>query len=182
MTPEWIELFRTATASTQPLVMSLATVDSEGRPRVRSVVCRSIADDGSLWFASDARSGKNTQLRTGPSNGAVEVVAWLPVTREQFRLSGVARVIPSGAEESRQMWEEINPESRAMYFWPPPGEARTPDDSAFIRTSDAPLPPPTFEVIVLQPTSVEHLSLAMHPHQRRRWTMERNWGCEELNP
>jgi pyridoxamine 5'-phosphate oxidase len=179
MIPPWLELLRTSTASARPLIVALASVDSKGCPHVRSVICRKIDEDGSLWFASDARSGKNSQIRPSPM---VEVVCWLPATREQFRLAGEVSIISGSMTESRELWRRMTPQSRAMFFWPAPGEKKTLDDPSFTRSSDAAQPPPAFELIVLHPTTVEHLMLSPHPHRRRRWTLGNEWQSEEINP
>jgi pyridoxamine 5'-phosphate oxidase len=183
MSIPWLEWFRGAVAQAglQPLVLALATVDEMGRPQVRSVVCRRIEKDGSLWMTSDSRSGKNTQIRR---NAQAAAVCWLAVTREQFRFSGVVDILDtrSSSPDRIEMWQSLSPATRATFFWPAPGQARTLIDANFPAASDASAPPDSFEVLILRPGEVEHLRVGVHPHQRVRWVAERDWGREELNP
>ena len=77
---------------------------------------------------------------------------------------------------------KMTPQSRAMFFWPTPGDGRVPDDEAFVRSSDAPFPHETFLALTLRPTQLEYLRLSTHPHTRMRWTLAEKWECEALNP
>ena len=65
----------------RPRVCTLATVDKSGAPRARSVICRKVGEDGSVWFLIDGRSEKADHLKAVPQ---AEVVFWLPTVREQF--------------------------------------------------------------------------------------------------
>jgi PPOX class probable FMN-dependent enzyme len=178
MAVPWLDAFRSVAA--RPLILSLATVAGNGGPDVRSVICRRVEDDGSLWFTSDARSGKDAQLAM---NSNVAAVYWAPATREQFRFWGGSEILneSSGNPSREELWKELTAETRAMFFWPPPGEPRV-TDSRFVAASEAESPPATFDAIVLRPSRVEHLALSMHPHRRTRWTFSTHWTTEDLNP
>jgi PPOX class probable FMN-dependent enzyme len=167
--------------SFRPVILSLATVDSEGHPHVRMVVCRRIGDDGSLWIASDARSGKHVQLAARPEAAAV---CWIGSTREQFQFEGKVQVFgdSSGSPDRIGLWREISPESRALFFWPAPGRPRERDEACFVASSDAVTPPDSFEILVLRPSQVEYLGLSVHPPHRLRWTLLQGWRPELLNP
>jgi PPOX class probable FMN-dependent enzyme len=181
MTPAWLVLFRTATATERPLILSLATVGAVGHPQVRSVVCRRIESDGSLWFSSDSRSAKHAQLTAHPYAAAV---CWIATTREQFRFAGSVEIVSeeSPSQDRIDLWREMTRESRAMFFWPAPGTPRETNDTQFAPESDAPLPPPSFEILILRPHEVEHLRLSIRPHDRTRWTLTNGWNVERLNP
>lgn len=75
----------------------LASVDASGSPHVRSIGHRGFLEpDGSpnlplLLSATDVRTPKVGQFLANPK---VEIVWWLPGSMEQFRLSGVVRVVP----------------------------------------------------------------------------------------
>ncbi|HEY2585890.1 MAG TPA: pyridoxamine 5'-phosphate oxidase family protein [Tepidisphaeraceae bacterium] len=179
----WLEALRAAEREAgRPMILSLATVDDAGDPQVRSVVCRRVDDRGMLWIASDARSVKHRQLAMHPRAAAV---AWFPATREQFRFSfsGSVQILGGSSESSDrvELWRSLAPETRATFFWPDPGGLRTAGDDAFAKTSDVADPPPSFELLVLHPTAVDHLVLTAHPHRRRRWTSEGQWALRELN-
>src|SRR3954470_22541307 len=91
---DWLVELSASMGSVQrstPLIATLATVDWQGRPRARSVVCRRIdEEDGSVWIASDARTEKNEHAR---ESKLAELVIWLPQPREQFRLFGDVSVL-----------------------------------------------------------------------------------------
>ncbi len=160
-----------------PRVAAMATVDHEGTPRVRSVVCRRIGP-ASIWVASDARSAKNRQVRAVP---AVELAFWLPRRREQFRVAGVVAI--AGQEDRLAAWAELSDAARALFFWSEPGRAR--EDSADACSAGVPADQPApvaFELLALAVGQVEHLELSPHPHRRRRWRAETGWEVEDLNP
>lgn len=195
---EWVEELRagfTAEFGTGPKVITLATVVA-GFPRVRTIVCRQVTDDGVLVVASDARSEKNAQLRQTPT---AEACVWLATLRRQFRLRGRASVISAtgpaewhtsaGAQRvvalREVLWAELSEAARAMFFWPNPGERRDPDASHFPPSVRTGLPPDTFELVTLFPDYVETLDLRTHPHRRRGWSYDLVSGgmnSEELNP
>ena len=184
MQTTWLEAFRRA--ATQPLIVSLATVTVDGTPQVRSMVCRRIGDDGSLWFTSDSRSEKNRQLAANPK---VSAVFYSHDLREQFRFTGIAETISQTTaagpqtDDRVELWRQMRPESRAMFRWPPPGSPKVRDDAEFPGRDDEPLPPDTFHLIVLRPRVVEHLILSRHPHSRSRWTLKNaDWQLQDLNP
>lgn len=165
-----------------PRIAVLATVDRDGRPHGRTVVCRRIEDDGKLWVATDARSSKNGQVRHTP---LAELVFWLPSRREQFRLSSLVDVLCSTDDDPRRLalWRELPDSTRAMFFWPPPGRPRDPAPLAFPLSIPPDIEPPEdFEVLILDPERVEHLDLGSSPHRRRRWHGDGDWEEEDLNP
>jgi pyridoxamine 5'-phosphate oxidase len=183
---EWIGELRSALAGEygdRPSFATLATVDKGGSPRARTVVCRKVADDGTIYIASDARSEKNEQVR---ANAQAEVVFWLPTLREQFRLFGSTRVMAANPAEAARadLWRALSDAARALFFWPSPGARRIDPPEAYPQamTADQPVPA-NFEVIIVKPRRVEHLSLSVHPHRRRRWMLAGKWtAAAEINP
>lgn len=189
---EWVEELRagfTEEFGTGPKIVTLATVDTRGQPRARSVVVRTLTDQGSLAVASDARSEKNQQVRY---SGRAEVCCWLKQMRRQFRLECVATVsgestvttLEVDIEELRhQVWAEMSEASRATFSWPQPGDARIGDASAFPSAVRTGLPPDHFELLFLRPNYVDLLELTSHPHRRRVWRRSGpQWAVQELNP
>lgn len=174
MQRDWIELLRAALADEfgdgKPHICTLATVDEDGNPDARSVVCRWIDEAGRLYFASDARSEKGRQLRRCPAAAAV---FWLPRRREQFRLRGKPVEILDATPNPplrQQIWQDLSPASRALFAWPPPGAERGENESAFPRELDAATPiAPTFAVLSFYADEVQHLDLNPHPHERTVW-------------
>jgi pyridoxamine 5'-phosphate oxidase len=164
-----------------PLVMTLATVALDGSPRARSVICRRIDKDFTLWFTTDARSAKSEQLRAMP---AAEAVCYLPEARQQFRIRGTIELLneDQAGSEREVFWKQLSDESKAMFFWPRPGSARRRDKSTFPhRVASVISPPSTFELIALRGNEIEHLDLSHTPHERLRWRAANGWACEALN-
>jgi len=183
MIDEWLNLLRNATRdefADRPVLMTLATVSRNQRPRARMIVCRAIDDDGTIWIIADARSRKNRQIRDEPR---VEILFWLPSLRRQFRIRGKAAIERSNHPRSMHLWKSIPDATRAMFTWPTPGDQRAMNNEAFARSlpADA-IAPEYFEAIAIHPTFVEELDLNPHPHRRRRWRHKCKWITEELNP
>lgn len=199
---EWVEALRAGFAAefgTGPKVVTLATVEDGGVPRARSVVCRDVTDDGMLLVASDRRSEKNGQVRSCPP---AEICVWLPTQRRQFRVRGMVSVLSAAGtvkwygyeratDERRirafreRMWSELSEESRALFFWPHPGEMLVREPALFPKAVRTGLPPDNFEVLCMSTNTVELLDLRPHPHRRVRWMRDRDtphWEVGEYNP
>lgn len=160
-------------------IASLATVDAQGNPHVRCVICRYFGPDGSIGFATDGRSEKMEQIR---SNANAELLFWLPSWREQLRLAGELRLLGESDPIRRRMWLELSEKSRALFFWPEPGLPRE-AAGTFVESAAASEPiPPSFAALVLTPERVERLELSDHPHRRRRWRKVNGWAAEDINP
>jgi pyridoxamine 5'-phosphate oxidase len=178
--PDLLHELRGGTAGR--LVMTLATVATDGSPRARSVICRRIDPDCSFWFTTDARSAKCDQLR---ANRAAEAVSWMPEVRQQFRVRGIVDLLNGDhpGSERDTLWKQLSDESRAMFFWPHPGSPRVTEADAFpLRVEAGQSPPSTFELLALRGSEVEHLDLGQRPHRRLQWRAANGWACETLNP
>jgi pyridoxamine 5'-phosphate oxidase len=185
MPMEWLSILRDALHEeygwNAARVATLATVDRSDAPHARSVICRRIDDDGQLYFTSDARSDKNSQVHAEPR---VELVFWLPRSRTEFRVAGEMRIVSFGQDETlrREIWREMSDESRSIFFWPTPGVAVAGDDVYPEAVSADVNPPANFEILILRPTQVERLVLSVHPHRRRRWRADASWNGVDVNP
>jgi PPOX class probable FMN-dependent enzyme len=181
---EWVNELRAALARElegAPAVMILATVDAGGTAHARCIVCRRIEADGRLLAVMDDRTSKIAQLSR---NRRVEAVFWLPKTRVQYRITADATVVAFPADEQlrRELWRELSDASRALFFWPTPGIAPSPDDAdAQAVAADVP-PPRNFNVLILDPRQVDRLALDTHPHRRRVWRQDTNWMGVDVNP
>ena len=186
-TPEWIDDLRRALdrqyghSADAARVATLATVDRSGAPRARAVVCRRVDDEGKLYFVSDARSGKNEQLRGDPR---AEVVFWLPALHTQYRLAGEAHLTAFGQDEPlrRELWRGLSDPSRALFYWPTPGIAVAVDETYPRAVSADVTPPANYEVLKVEPSQVERLNISSFPHKRRRWRADANWSGVDVNP
>jgi pyridoxamine 5'-phosphate oxidase len=163
----------------RPSIMTLATMSRNGSPRARSVVCRLIDDDGTIWFVSDARSKKNQQILAHKS---IEAVFWLPSLKRQYRIRGQARIATIDDPHTKSLWRELPDATRAMFFWPTSGAPKSVDVDFPNQISSEVELPPTFQAIAIHPTLAEELDVTMHPHRRRRWRRKNQWLAEELNP
>jgi hypothetical protein len=60
---------------------------------------------------------------------------------------------------------------------------RADGDDAFPPRAGVDFPvPDAFELILLSPDCVDHLSLNEHPHRRTRWRHATGWEPEPINP
>jgi len=180
---EWVNALKedlATNAPNGPWVAALATVDELGRPHARSVVCRRVGEDGSIFFFSDARSQKNQQLRHRPD---AEAVFWISGRRTQYRLTGRVEIQsdPDSAERAA-FWFQLSDASRALFFWPEPGKPLEADASFPAAIPETSAAPPTFEVLILRTHQVERLEISPQPHRRTRWRADRAWTREPLNP
>ena len=160
-----------------PIVLSLATVDGRGNPRVRSVVCRRIDERGGIWITSDARSAKNADVL---AHLKIAVACWIREAGVQFRFTGEAEIIRD-RDELKRVWEGLKPETRVTFFWPAPGDARGPD-ATFETQCNVSEVAGEFSVIVVRPSEVDVLEVEVTPHRRRRWVLNEQWRDFELNP
>jgi PPOX class probable FMN-dependent enzyme len=183
--PEWVSELREALSvglGNEPWIATLATVDRVGHPHARCVVVRRIDDDGTMTLVTDARSGKACQARHVP---IVQLVTWLPGLRTQYRITARADLIsPTDSDPIRlQLWTSLSDETRATFFWPPPGRLRESASEGFplAVTSDVE-PPLEFEVMRLEPERVDRLMLNTLPHTRTEWFADGVWQSRALNP
>ncbi|WP_406183339.1 pyridoxal 5'-phosphate synthase [Streptomyces sp. NBC_01006] len=153
---EWF-LHAAAAGQPEPHTMSLATVDADGRPDVRTLMLHDA--DGHGWhFASHATSAKGRQLAGHPD--AALGFYW-PAVARQVRIRG--RVTARGPQESRA---DLAVRSRGALAAALTGrqsevldsvdELRRVSEAAWERAGSEPdAPAPTWTRYVLDPTEVE---------------------------
>ena len=168
--------------------LQLATVRPDGRPANRTIVFRGFLDDSNqLEFITDDRSEKIVQIQRQPCG---EICWYFPNTREQFRLSGLLSLI--AADEPNEplhkarltLWQKLSDAARLQFVWPHSGQIRTPDANFMPDPPDAIAPPSNFCLLLLDPTSVDHLELRGDPQNRYRYDKAENgeWSKVEVNP
>ena len=82
----WLEDAQKLAVQPNPLAMTLASVDPDGRPSARQVICRGFdLEQGWLVFYTDLRSRKGRALEANPY--AALVFHWDPLQR-QIRIEG----------------------------------------------------------------------------------------------
>ena len=93
---EWLSQAMRANVQPNPNAMVLATVDAQGAPSARIVLCKEIRPDvGYITFFTNYLSRKGTDLA---ANARAAVVMYWDVLHRQVRLEG--RVTPTTAAES----------------------------------------------------------------------------------
>lgn len=113
-------------------LMSLASSDEFGRPRLRTVVLRGVDHDLSeVSFHTDARSAKCRELAAQP---ACAMLFYEPRAGIQVRLEGRARLHREDAP-AQAAWEESPPGARRCYSIEP-GPGTVIDDPLGIRFQD----------------------------------------------
>ncbi|MEB3158470.1 MAG: pyridoxamine 5'-phosphate oxidase family protein [Synechococcus sp.] len=183
--PPWRPLLKAAQHKEGRSPMSrwlqLATVTAEGCPRVRTLVFRGWRDGFTLELLTDRRSAKSEELSQDPR---VEVCWLLPKARCQFRFRGQAlRLTPELQQRLEQKhWERLHPEGRALWGWPPPGQALSLDSDFPLTIPDGAPTPSCFQLISLEIDRVDLLELTDTPHRRRCWSAENGWQEIALNP
>jgi hypothetical protein len=184
----WISELKTNLATEfdkRPAVATLATVNavrSGSQADARSVVVRDLLEDGTLIITSDARSEKNSQLRSNPS---ATLVFWLPTLRWQCIVRADATIFgPDASDAMRlQQWQKLSDATRAMFTWPVPGEVFDPSIGFSRKVGANDNPPESFEVLMLNPLAVETLDVWEHPHRRVMWDKAGGgWMSRVVNP
>lgn len=183
--PPWRPLLRAARQregrSPAARWLQLASVATDGTPRVRTLVFRGWAEGSVLELLTDGRSAKAAELHRQP---AVELCWLLVRARSQFRLRGRVLAPDAAADGAARLrhWQALSPGGRALWGWPEPGAPLEPG-AAFPAALDDHTPlPPHFQLLQIQLEQVELLELGGHPHRRRRWRLEHGWREEGLNP
>jgi pyridoxamine 5'-phosphate oxidase len=170
--------------------VQLATIDRANRPKNRTVVFRGWREpESQLQFAIDLRSAKAQDLLSGSANWA-EVCWYFPKTREQFRISGELLLVTaeSGLErdcKARQAaWQQLSDAGRSSFAWAMPGADRSPDPAAFAPPApDVRQPLANFCLLLLAPTSVDHLELRGEPQNRYSYELVgAEWVMRAVNP
>ncbi len=153
----------------------LVTVDSEGGPRVRTVVFRGFGDQtGALLFITDSRSEKMGSIKT---SGKAEACWYFTQSREQFRLKGHLAIVDDSTDREA-MWSRLSPAAKEQFFWVTPGAPLGDGDSVPNQRGV----PSTMVLIKLVPESVDHLVLAKEQERQRHTETGDGWQASRINP
>lgn len=180
----------------------LATIDSNGHPKNRTLVFREFDEGGGLLAITDCRSAKATEL---DHCNTVELCWYFRETREQFRIAGLARLIAAEADRDgagrrsgvdevpkqesalrARIWRGLSAAAQRQFFWPAPGAVADNSGQFVERPSHVHEPvgaaPDTFAVILIQALEVDHLTLGSE-HLRINSTLESgHWRATRINP
>jgi hypothetical protein len=159
-------------------VAQLATIGTDGRPAVRSVVLRGLTDAGAFWFTTDGRSQK-------PTSGDAEICIWLPERSTQWRFAGELALHGPRSEEADigalldEGWAGTDDDARRQMAGPPPGTLRIPDAAVPGLPNGV---SDNFRVGLVTPNQADRLVLS-RPHQRTIWRpSEGAWDGHEVHP
>jgi len=170
--------------------LQLATIRADGSPANRTVVFRGFLDGSNLlMFICDRRSEKTAQIEHNPD---AEACWYFTKTREQFRLSGRLVVVsadtmdPALVEARSQLWQRISDNARLQFAWPEPKAPRHKDADFSPPAPDPQTPLPTFCLMLLNPHSVDQLSLRGEPQDRTVYQRvdegDGDWLVSDVNP
>ena len=161
----------------------LATISKGALPANRTVVFRGFTEpSNSIKVITDSRSKKLEEIKSNPS---FEICWYFSITREQFRVRGEAKIVDqSGSDERIKSWSELSDSAKEQFFWPAPGKHI---ESTANETKPEPVMhqeiPETFVLLVLQPTSVDHLRLKGSPQSRILSLIDNgDWISVEVHP
>ena len=167
----------------------LATVNSQGLPRNRTVVFRGFLDDdlNRLKIITDLRSAKIQDIE----HQAIAEVCWyFTKTREQFRITGELYLVTAAEtdadlQQARQTtWHNLSDPARSQFAWPHPAETAA-DASAFeVEPPDKQNPLENFCLLLLTPNRIDHLQLKGDPQQRHLYNLQPDlsWNTQAVNP
>ncbi len=162
---------------------ALATVDAEGRPRLRSVVLRAAdAGSGTLRFHCDRRSDKAAELAARP---ACALQAYDADAKVQVRIEGTARLHTADAV-AEAAWAEARAMSRVCYGTEPaPGTALAEGGAYTLPDAEAALTlgRPHFAAVTVRAERLDFLYLDRRGHRRAGWRRaEAGWTGTWLTP
>ncbi len=107
MLKEWFDEAKTKKVQPNPDAMTLATVDADGQPQARIVLCRGVnVEQGSIRFYTNYTSAKGRAIS---NTGKAAVVFHWDALDRQVRLEGVvvrAPIAESDAYFAKRPWEK----------------------------------------------------------------------------
>lgn len=172
----------------------IATVDTSGKPSNRTVVYRGFLQQGGgvdqniLTFVTDRRSEKVTHISREPQ---VEIAWYFPVTREQYRITGIVQVVHADdsvmARERENAWKNMSDPGRQQFFWPHPGLERSGDEEPYTTKEypgkDSPVSP-EFCLCCVHTLRVDHLNLKANERfeYSRHNISDNSWTKIRVNP
>jgi hypothetical protein len=151
---------------------ALATVDGQGRPRVRTVVLREADPEASaLRFHCDRRSDKAAEIA---ATGFAALHGYDAASKVQIRASGPARLHTDDIVADAA-WAGSLAMSRVCYGTAPaPGAIITSGDAYSLPTEDEAVAAgrENFAAVLVAVETLEFLYLDRRGHRRARWTRE----------
>lgn len=181
----WLNTARTA-GLVDATAMTLATVNTEGKPSARTVLLKGFDATG-FRFYSNRRSRKGRELAANPN---AALVFWWDRLERQVRIEGAVAELPAAASDAyfaarprgSQIGAHASPQSRVI-------DSREALQAAVVQTTerftDADIPrPDCWGGYRLKPSCIEFWQgRANRLHDRLRYQHSDNvWRCERLAP
>lgn len=186
--PDWSLLLSKSLDITRDMPESryfqLATVNENGLPQNRTVVCRGFDKANLLlWVVTDTRNKKVVELLTNP----MAAVCWyFAKTREQYRLAVSCNIDTPASDISlcEKHWQQLSVAARHQFLWGEPGTTRSaPGRSLIDQSIKTDALPDHFCVLTLSVESVDYLNLRGNPQQRRYFEKRQGqWHSDHLIP
>ena len=160
----------------------LATVDTNGTPRCRTVVYRGLTEDNGLSIITDTRSDKWRELE---QDARADICWYFTKTREQYRFETHCRRFDAAhqSELAQAYWQKLSDAGKKQFFWGTPGDPRDPSQPLKSQ-GDFTQPPDHFSVLVFDVKSVDYLNLRGNPQMRELHhpDAEGRWVSESIVP
>lgn len=152
---------------------TLATVTSDGRPRARTVVLRSVDPRArTLEVHTDLRSAKVEEIGASPY-AALHI--WDASAHLQTRIEAEVTILTGPAVS--QTWSRLADVTRSSYGVVPSPGLPIPADLDYVKTADE----TAFAVLQLRVSAIDALHLGAH-HRRARFDRESDWHGQWLAP
>lgn len=153
---------------------TLATVDEQGKPSMRTVVLRAASREGArLTVHTDRLSAKVAEIEALPD---IAFHVWDDSCKLQLRIAAKARIITG--DEAETAWEKVPEGSRAAYgAVPAPGTAIGAENAFEIQPS-----PDRFAVLECEIRRIETLCLTPVQHYRAVFEKSDGWSGQWLVP
>lgn len=169
--------------------LQLATVNSQGQPRNRTVVFRGFLEQtNQLKIVTDRRSLKIAEIKY---QGWGAICWYFPKTREQFRLNGHLKLIDASCPDLSlqaariKTWEQLSASARSQFAWPMPAQPRSEKIEDFAVSLEEQLQPlENFCLLLFAAVEVDHLKLRGEPQNRYIYRLSDGdeWSMVEVNP
>ncbi|WP_060507152.1 pyridoxamine 5'-phosphate oxidase family protein [Pseudomonas sp. NBRC 111124] len=159
-------------------LMQLATVNTEGQPKVSTVILRH-ADESTrtIIFYADKRSAKLAEIRGEPR---VAMTSVDPTGKLQLRIEGLAEAV-SDVSHLAQHWEQARGSTQALFrHGRLPGEAIPSPSAAYEKHLEG---FDNFALVAVHLRKIEWLDLSQDIHQRARFILQdEHWQAGWIAP
>lgn len=170
----------------EPTGMALSTVASEGRPRVRMVLCKGVSEEG-IRFFTNHESAKAAELE---ASGFAAVAFWWDKLARQIRVEGSVERLPRAESEA---YFAVRPRESQLGAWASPQSQPVASREALDalqaaveeRFAGGPVPcPPHWGGYLIRPHRVEAwMGGVGRLHDRLVWEQEgAGWRRSRLAP